>query len=111
MVREEEMQFRNQIRRNPNNRKVINQLEGILKQLGYSSQPKPKTQPKTMNELALRKRIVRTARDLIPLRKPKNSKPKEPEKPKDEIKKEIQHKRKDMGKIRKNVGIEEEMGD
>ena len=47
--------------------------------------------------------MVRTGRDLVLLRKPKNSKPKEPTKPKDDIKKAIEHKRKDMGKIRKKV--------
>ena len=47
--------------------------------------------------------MVRTGRDPVPLRKPKNSKPKEPKKPKNEIKKAIEHKRKDMGKIRKKV--------
>ena len=93
----------NQIRRNPNNRKAINQLEGILKQLGSSPQPKHKAQPKTMNELTPRKIMVRTGRDPIPLRKPKASKPKEPKKPKDEIKKAIEHKKKDMGKIRKKI--------
>ena len=79
--------LKNQIRRNPNNRKAIKQLEGVLKQLG--SPPKPKAQPKTTNVLALRKEIVRTGRDPIPLRKHKNSKSK---KPKDEIKKVIEHK-------------------
>ena len=44
--------------------------------------------------------MVRTGMDSIPLRKPKNSKPK---KPKDEIKKAIESKRKDMGKIRKKI--------
>ena len=47
--------------------------------------------------LALRKRMVWTGREPIPLRKPK------PKKPKDEIKKVIKHKRKAMGKIRKKV--------
>ena len=56
----------------------------MLKQL-RSPQPTGPVQvpkPKTTIELALRKRMVRTGRELIPLRKPKNSKPK---KPKDDI--------------------------
>ena len=56
-----------------------------------------------MNEVALRKRMVRTRRDPVPLRKPKASKPKEPKKPNDEIKRAIERKRKDMGKIRKKI--------
>ena len=74
-----------------------------MKQPGSSPQPKPKAQPKATNELASRKRMVRTGRDLAPLRKPKNSKPKELKKLKYEIKKATECKRKDMGKIRKKV--------
>ena len=47
--------------------------------------------------------MVRTGRDLVPLRKPKISKPKELKKLKYEIKKATECKRKDMGKIRKQV--------
>ena len=49
--------------------------------------------------------MVRTGRKPKPvaLRKPKSSNPKEPKKPKDEIKKEIEHKRKAVGKIRKKI--------
>ena len=48
-----------------------------------------------MGELALRKRMVRTARDSELLKKPK--------KRKDEIKKSIECKRKDISKIRKKI--------
>ena len=64
----------NQIQKNPNNKKAINQLKGMLKQLRLP-QPTGQTEgsalegllvpvpkPKITNELALRKRMVWTGR-------------------------------------------------